>query len=164
MRRATAVWTVVTAIGVVAGIAAQTTPNFAGKWTLVPDATAPQAGGRGGGMFGGLGTDPVIAHDAKTLTITRTTQAGEIKSVYNLDGSDSKNTMTFGENSIDLVSKAKWADGKLAITTTSNFNGNTFETTMTLSLDGGSLIVESTRPDFQGGRSPVTTKLTYKKS
>jgi hypothetical protein len=155
------------AIGLAAGVAAQATPSFAGKWTLVPDPNAPQVGGRGGrggGMLGGLGTEAVIAHDAKTLTITRTTQAGATKSVYNLDGSDSKNTMTFGENSIDLVSKAKWADGKLAITTTANFNGNAFETTMTLSLDGGSLIVESTRPDFQGGGAPITTKLTYKKS
>ena len=35
-------------------VLAQTRPNFAGKWTLVPDPNAPAAGGRGRGM-GGLG-------------------------------------------------------------------------------------------------------------
>ena len=146
-----------------AGVLAQTTPNFSGTWTLVPDPNAPQVAGgrgRGGGM---LGTTATIGQDAKTLTITRTTAAGEIKSTYNLDGSDSTNTMTFGENSMQFVSKAKWAAGKLVITTTSNFGGNAFETTMTLSLDAGNLVVESTRPDVLGDGAPVTTKTTYKK-
>jgi hypothetical protein len=165
MRRAAIGWSVMMTGCLVAGMVAQTTPNLSGTWTLVPDPNAPQAAGRGrgGGMFGGLGTTATIAQDAKTLTITRTTQAGEVKSVYNLDGSDSPNTMTFGENSIQLVSKAKWDAGKLSITTSSNFNGNAFETTMRLSLEGGNLVVESTRPDFQGGGAPVTTKMTYKK-
>jgi hypothetical protein len=46
-----------------------------------------------------------------------------------------------------------------------NFDGNAVETTMTLSLDAsGNLLVESTRPDFQGGGAPITTKMTYKKN
>ena len=163
MRRAATGWSVMLTMCLAAGVVAQTTPNFSGTWTLVPDPNAPQAAGRGGGMFGGLGTTATIAQDAKTLTLTRTTQAGEVKSVYNLDGSDSPNTMTFGENSVQLVSKVKWDAGKLNIVTSSNFNGNTFETTMRLSLEGGNLVVESTRPDFQGGGAPVTTKTTYKK-
>ena len=163
MRRAATGWSVMLTMCLAAGVLAQTTPNFSGTWTLVPDPNAPTAAGRGGGMFGGLGTTATIAQDAKTLTLTRTTLAGEVKSVYNLDGSDSPNTMTFGENSVQLVSKAKWEAGKLSIVTSSNFNGNTFETTMRLSLEGGNLVVESTRPDFQGGGAPVTTKTTYKK-
>ena len=163
MRRATTGWSVMLTMCLATGVLAQTTPNFSGTWTLVPDPNAAPAAGRGGGMFGGLGTTATIAQDAKTLTLTRTTQAGEVKSVYNLDGSDSPNTMTFGENSVQLISKAKWAAGKLVITTTSNFGGNAFETTMRLSLEGGNLVVESTRPDFQGGGAPVTTKTTYKK-
>jgi hypothetical protein len=36
---------------------------------------------------------------------------------------------------------------------------------MSMSLDpSGTLLVESTRPDFQGGGAPVTTKSTYKKN
>src|SRR5690349_11090390 len=77
---------------------AQAKPSFAGSWTLVPDSAAAggaggggaagRGGGRGGGMFGGLGMVATIAQDANTLTITRTTQAGETKMVYKLDGSE----------------------------------------------------------------------------
>jgi hypothetical protein len=39
------------------------------------------------------------------------------------------------------------------------------ETSMVMSLDaGGNLNIESTRPDFQGGGAPITTKATYKKN
>ena len=145
------------------GMLAQATPSFAGKWTLVPDASAPQ-GGRGGGFGGGLGMEATIAQDAKTLTITRVGPQGEIKSVYNLDGSDSKNTMGGGGQTFESVSKAKWDAGKLVISTKLDFGGNAFETTMILSLDAtGNLTVESSRPDFQGGGAAVVTKLNYKK-
>jgi pectate lyase len=140
-------------------LAAQATPSFAAKWTMVGDPSAAPGGGRGG-----LGREATIVQDAKTLTITRTTQNGEIKSVYNLDGTDSKNTMTFGGNSIDQISKLKWDGSKLVITTSSSFNGNAFETTMALSLDAdGNLVVDATAPG-RGGGAPTTTKLTYKKS
>jgi len=137
--------------------------NFAGTWTVVPDpAAAAPTPGRGGGR--GLGQGATIAQDAKTLTITRTTQNGEVKSVYNLDGSDSKNTLTMGGNSVEQVSKAKWEGDKLIITTTMNFNGNNVESSMALSLDAsGQLIVESTGAG-RGGGPPTTTKMTYKKS
>ena len=93
--------------------------NFAGTWTVVADpAAAAPAPGRGGGR--GLGQGATIAQDAKTLTVTRTTQNGEVKTVYNLDGSDSKNTLTMGGNSVEQVSKAKWEGDKLIITTTMN--------------------------------------------
>jgi len=46
-----------------------------------------------------------------------------------------------------------------------NIGGNTVETSMVMALDpDGNLSVETTRPDFQGGGGPVTTKATYKKS
>jgi hypothetical protein len=150
---------------VVAGaqVLAQTTANFAGKWTLVPDANTPQ-GGRGGGFGGGLGAEATIVQDAKTLTVTRMGPQGAITSVYNLDGSDSKNTLSFGDQSFDQISKVKADGAKLVITTKSDFGGNAFETTMTLSIEGGNLVVDSLRPDFQGGGAPIATKLTYKKS
>ena len=112
----------------------------------------------------GLGQQATIAQDAKALTITRTTQAGEFKSVYNLDGSKSTNTLTFGENKIEQVSVAKWDGARLVITTSANFQGNPFETTMRLALEGGNLLIETTRPDAQGGGAPITTKQTYKKN
>jgi hypothetical protein len=139
---------------------AQTPPNFAGKWTLVPDASAPAGGGRGS-----LGQTATIVQDANTLTITRTTQAGEITSTYKLDGTESKNTFNMQGTPIEQLSTAKWDASTLKIHTTMSIQGNPIETNMALSLDAsGNLVVESTRPDFQGGGAPITTKVTYKKS
>jgi pectate lyase len=164
MRRVALLATAALVVGT-AGLNAQM-PNFAGKWTMQadPNAAAP-AGGRGGrGGFGGLGQEVTITQDAKTLTTVRTTQNGEIKTVYNLDGSESKNTMSMGGNDIEQVSVAKWTDGKLVITTTMNFNGNARETTMSFALDAsGNLLVSSTRAG-RGGGDPVTTTTTYTKS
>jgi hypothetical protein len=143
---------------VTASVFAQTAPNFAGKWTLVPDPGAPAGG------MGGLGQTVNIVQDATSLTVTRTTQMGEFTTVYKLDGSESKNTVNMGGNSIDMLSKVKSEAGKLIVNTSMSFDGNPVETSMTMSLDAaGNLVVESTRPDFQGGGAPITTKMTYKK-
>lgn len=142
-----------------AGVAGAQTPDFSGKWLV---AEAPE-GGRGG--FGGLGQATVIKQDATTLTIIRTTQMGEFTSVYKLDGSESRNTLNVQRNAIEQVSKTRW-DGKiLRVDTTMTFDGNPVQVTMALALDSpGTLIVESTRPDFQGGGAPITTKTTYKRA
>ena len=133
-------------------------PNFAGKWARVPDPAVQ-------GGFGGLGQSAVITQDATTLTIVRTTQMGEVTSVYKLDGSESKNTLNFQGNAIDQLSKVKWDGGTLKVDTTMSFDGNPVNVTMAMSLDAsGSLVVVSTRPDFQGGGAPVTTKTSYKKA
>jgi hypothetical protein len=151
--------TAVAAIFATALTLAQAPPNFAGKWTLVPDPNVP-----GGGM-GGLGQEATITQDAATLSITRTTQMGTFTSNYKLDGSESRNTLTFQGNSIDQLSTTKWDEGKLRVNTKMDFGGNVVEVSMVMSLDaGGNLLVETTRPDFQGGGGPITTKMTYKKS
>ena len=144
---------------IAASVFAQATPNFAGKWTVIPDANTPAGG------MGGLGQSATIAQDAATLTITRTTQMGEFVTTYKLDGSDSKNTLKMQDASIDMVSQVKPDGGKLVVTTSMSFDGNPVQTSMTMSLDAaGNLVVESTRPDFQGGGGPITTKMTYKKN
>jgi len=132
-------------------------PNFAGKWAVVAD---PASQGPGG-----LGQSAVIKQDATTLTVTRTTQMGEVTSVYKLDGSESKNTLNIQGTAIDQLSKVKWDGGTLKIDTSMSFDGNPVNVTMAISLDtSGNLVVVSTRPDFQGGGAPVTTKATYKKA
>ena len=144
-------------VSIATAVQAQT-PNFSGKWALVPD---PAAQGPGGG----LGTSAMIKQDASTLTINRTTQMGEITTVYKLDGSESKNSINFQGNAIEQLSKTTWEGGTLHVATTMNFDGNAVNVTMAMSLDAsGNLVVVSTRPDFQGGGSPVTTKATYKKA
>ena len=157
MKRVMTVTAVMCALAL-SSLLAQAPPNFAGKWTLVPDANG---GGRG---MGGLGQNATIVQDANTLTLTRTTQMGEFTTTYKLDGTESKNTLNMGGNAIDQLSTTKWDGGKLTINTKMDFQGTPVETTTVLSLDpSGSLLVESTRPDFQGGGAPITTKMTYKK-
>jgi len=137
---------------------AQSTPNFAGKWTLVPAPGTPAGPG-------GLGTEATITQDATSITIKRTTQMGEFTTIYKLDGSESKNTLNFQGNAIDQVSKTKWDGGTLKVDTTMSFDGNPVQVSMSMALDpSGNLLVESTRPDFQGGGAPITTKATYKKN
>ena len=144
----------------VATAASAQTPNFAGKWTLVPNPSAAP-----GGVGGGIGQEAVITQDAASLTIKRTTQMGEFTTIYKLDGSESKNTLTVQGNTIDQISKTKWDGGTLKVDTTLTFDGNPVQVSMSMSLDpSGNLLVESTRPDFQGGGGPVTTKSTYKKN
>jgi hypothetical protein len=161
MKRVTTLLGTAVVILATAGLFAQAKTSFAGKWTLVPDPNAAAAGGGGGrgGRGGGMGMEFTVAQDDKTMTVTRTTQAGEVKSVYNLDGSDSKNTMNFGGNPMEQVSKAKWDGAKLVITTSFNMNGNAVETSQTWSLEGGNLVIE--QAGRQGG---PPTKTTYKKS
>lgn len=145
------------ALGVtlVATVASAQTPNFSGKWTLVPGGAGP----------GGIGQEAVITQDATSLTIKRSTQMGEFTTIYKLDGSESKNTLTVQGNTIDQVSKTKWDGGTLKVDTTLTFEGNPVQVSMSMALDpAGSLLVESTRPDFQGGGAPITTKSTYKKN
>jgi hypothetical protein len=145
----------------VAIVASAQTPNFSGKWTLVPNPSAAP-GGFGGG---GIGQEAVITQDAASITIKRTTQMGEFTSIYKLDGSESKNALTVQGNTIDQISKAKWDGGTLKVDTTLTFDGNPVQVSMSISLDpSGNLLVESTRPDFQGGGGPITTKSTYKKN
>jgi hypothetical protein len=149
------------AVVLLATVAYAQTPNFSGKWTLAPNPSAAP-GGFGGG---GIGQDAVITQDAASITITRTTQMGEFTSIYKLDGSESKNTLTVQGNTIDQISKAKWDGGTLKVDTTLTFDGNPVQVSMSMSLDpSGNLLVESTRPDFQGGGGPITTKSTYKKN
>jgi len=161
MRR---VFSVVCALAMVvaASAAAQSKPSFAGKWTLVPDPNAAQGAGRGRGGFGGLGQEFTAEQNDKTLTVTTTNaQLGEMKMTYNLDGTETKNPLSFQGTSIDRMSKVKWDGAKLVITTTTDFNGNSAESTQSWSLDGsGGLVIETTS-NFGG--NPQTAKATYKK-
>jgi len=163
MKRFMAVVAMTTLVFACASVSAQSKPTFAGKWTLVPDPNGAAAGGGGRGMAGGLGPELTAAQDDKTLTITTNNpQLGEVKTVYNLDGSESKNPINFGGQTVDRISKVKWDGAKLVITTTININGNLAETTQTWVLDGfGNLVIESSS-NFTG--TPTTSKLTYKKN
>lgn len=163
MKRAAVLASAVALLLCYADLSAQT-PDFSGSWTMVAPAGgggAPAGGGRGGrgGGRGGLGANVTIAQTPTQLTVTRTMGGGEVASVYNLDGSQSTNTLSFGGQSVDLVSTAAWDGSSLVITTDTQVGS----TTMTLSLNAqGQLVVESTGAGRGGG--PTTTTTTYDKS
>ena len=166
MRRSTALMSVAAVAFMASTAFAQAKPDFAGTWNQVqdPNAAAAAGGGRGRGGGGGIGSPATITQDAKTLTIKTTRGANEITTVYNLDGSDSKNTPPGrgGAAGMVQVSHAKWDGAILVVTRSMDMNGTAMEFTTKFSLDtSGSLWVESIRPGQDG--APMSTKTQYKK-
>jgi hypothetical protein len=162
MRRRLAFTIVAALVSSSLAVLAQTRPTFAGKWTLVPDSYAAAAAGGPGRGVGGLGSAFTATQDEKTLTVVSTTQMGEIKAVYNLDGSETKNPITLAGQTVERTSKVKWDGAKFIVMSTISFQGKATETTQVWSLNAsGTLNVEQTS-NF-GGR-PETTKGQYKKS
>jgi hypothetical protein len=154
-----------------AGLAAQGKADFSGKWTLVPDPNAAPGGGgpgggRGGGRGGGggafCGQECTITQDGTTLTVTRTTPAGDQTATYKLDGSESKNMQQGRGGQTEVVSKAAWEGAKLAISTSQpgREGGPAITRKTVLSVSGGQMEVENT-VDF--GQGANTTTQTYKK-
>ena len=171
MRRNFLVVAVVLMFGTAASLAAQAKPDFSGKWTLDPaSAPAPPAGapagggggggrgGGGGGGRGGFGNEFTIAQNAKTLTITRMQGDQTVTTVYNLDGSESKNTVQGRGGATEQVSKAVWTGATLVVTTMAG-NG---EQKRVFAMEGGNLTIETTAPGRDGGPG-TPTKVTYKK-
>jgi hypothetical protein len=160
------------AVAFVASNAFAQAPSLAGTWNMVQDPAQQQAaggggqrGGRGGG--GGFGPTFSIAQDAGTLTITQTRGQAEVKSVYKLDGSESKNMVTMGRGDqaqqVEQISIAKWEGANLVITTKQQMGEQSIDIKRTLSVGAdGALTVETSRPNPQGGDA-ISTKVQYKK-
>ena len=168
MRRSTALMSLAAVAVMASNAFAQAKTNFAGTWNMVVDPAAQQAaggaGGRGGrGGMGGFGPTFSITQDDKTLTITRTMGENTMSTVYNLDGSDSKNMMMGrGGQQQEQISKAKWDGANLVVTRTQQMGENSFEIKQTFSLGAdGTLTIETTRPGQDG--NPMSTKVQYKK-
>ena len=151
------------ALAFAVGIYAQA-PDFSGTWVLDAPPAADGGGGRGGRGGGGnpFGQQFMAKQDAKTLTITRMQGDQTVVLTYNLDGSESKNTVAGRGGPQEQVSKATWEGNKLTIVTTLDFGGNAVEQRRVLSMEGGNLVIEQTQPG-RGGGEPTTTKLVYKK-
>ena len=136
-------------------------PDFSGVWT--PDAAAAPAGGGGGGR--GMAPGPMtVTHKGDTLTIERSMGDNKITSTYKLDGTESVNKMA-GRGGVEVETKstAKWDGSKLTIVTKQAApDGSVRESSQSWSLEGGNLVVESTRTGREG--TPVTAKTTYKKT
>lgn len=137
-----------------APLAAQEKPSFAGTWKLsdpaTPDPFTP--------------TVMTVVQDATTLTVATTSEMGEFKTSYKLDGSEAPSPMAFNGMTIDRMAKLVWEGSKLLLITTSKMDGQSFEFKSAWSMTAdGALATETTVPDFQGGGAPITSKATYKK-
>ncbi len=145
---------VLAAVVLAATAAAQGKPTFTGTWKLAseaPDQFTP--------------TQVVVAQDATLLTVTTTGQMGEFKTTYKLDGTAGPSPLDFQGNTIQRTTKMTWNDNKLTLTATSDMNGQAFEIKSVISSGpNGTMVVETTFPDFQGGGGPITTKSSYKKA
>jgi hypothetical protein len=144
-------------------------PDFSGAWT--PDtsaatstATTTGGGGGGGGRGGGMGGPITVKHTGDSLVIERTAGENKITSTYKLDGTESVNKMMGrGGAEVETKSTAKWDGSKLTIVTKQTApDGSVRESSQSWWLEGGNLVVESTRTGREG--APVTAKTVYKKT
>jgi hypothetical protein len=157
--------------------AAQTRPDFSGRWTSPEASTA--SGVRGvaiepGTMGSGWGAEMTIDHRAPRLTVERAQfsqydMQPPMLLTYALDGSESRNIVNMGRGPQELVSKSAWQDASLVITTSYRFTNpktgkpETSDVRQTLSFDAsGSLVVTTTHAGALGG-PPSTSTTTYTK-
>ena len=152
MRRVTAILIVAAVVLTAAGLVAQAKPSFAGEWKR----NVPMGQGE-------PGVDLIITQGATAMTV-EDMRGGQApapgKLTYNLDGSVSKNTMVGrgGGAPTEQVSKVMWAANKLVVTTTTGAG----EEKRTFSIEGDSLVVETSPPARNGG-APNITKVTYQR-
>ncbi|MGH9940305.1 MAG: hypothetical protein ACREAM_29030 [Blastocatellia bacterium] len=189
MKRVTKMLSITTVLLFAVSVAAQTRPDFSGRWTSEPEpaAAAPGGGGQagaarsGGGrsasgdMGSGWGANITITQVASRLTVeyaffARGDMQPPLKFVYALDGAETKNSVMMGRGIQAQTSKTAWEGDKLVITTAHSFenpaNGRPLmsEVKQTLSLvSPTSLIVETARSGVLGG-APSTTRTVYRKS
>ena len=140
-------------------------PDFSGVWTPdAPAAAAPAGGGGGGGGRGGGMAGPMtVTQKGDSLVIERTMGENKVSSTYKLDGTESVNKQQGRGGEVEVKSTAKWDGSKLTIVSKQAApDGSVRESSQTWSLEGGNLVVDSTRPGREG--APVTAKTTYKKT
>jgi hypothetical protein len=129
-------------LAAVVSVGAQQRPDFSGNWVLATDRSAQTMSGLVVMSVSGLLGDKFSAvQDAKTLSLAITVAALslDIKVVYNLDGSESKNMNPVGGGQPDepIFSRASWEGDKLVILTrgTALVNGKPIETKRVIWLD-----------------------------
>ena len=161
-------------------VSAQTT-DFSGQWIAEPLAApaAPTPGKPGppprGDMGGGWGSPLTITQDASKLTVEHRYFSNydiqpQLRYVYALDGSESRNTNMAGHSSQTRASRATWDGAVLVVVThypgVDPANGKPFTTAVTTRLSLPSpteLVIESTRAGALGGKT-TSARTVYRKS
>ena len=147
--------------------AAAQTPDLSGQWTTQPGAK--------GDMGSGFGTPITITQSATQLIVehalfSRYDIQPPVRTVYALDGSESKNEVMIGHSTQVRISRASWDGPSLRIKTTypakDPATGKMFTTDVSYQLTLSSptaLVIEATRAGALGGPS-TTTSTTYQKN
>jgi hypothetical protein len=158
--------------------AAQTRPDFSGRWTTPPPATA--SGVRGvsiatGTIGSGWTDDITITQDASRLIVERAQFSAydiqpPMRLTYALDGSESRNTINMGRGPQEILSRAVDQDGALMITSGYRFPApdgsgtETVELRQVLSLDASGSLIITTTLGALGDGSPSTAITTYNRT
>jgi hypothetical protein len=125
-----------------APLAAQTHTDFSGKWALDPKSVE--------NTMGPTSITMTVKQDAKTIAVEQaaTGQMGEMKSAisFNVDGSESKNTVKGPSGDLELVSTGKWDGPAFVVTTKADLPTGAMTQTerWTLGAEGKTLTVERT--------------------
>ena len=139
-----------------APVAAQSHPDFSGKWAL--DTTMAQ------GPMAPASMTLVVTQDTKTVTIesAATTQMGEQKgtAVINLDGTASKNTTTSPNGPLDLTSTGKWDGATFVVTSNAQIQGQPLQVTERWSMEAGGKTLHLDRAVAVAGQN-FDVRLTF---
>ena len=127
---------------------AQESPNFAGRWVLVSPADS-------------AGQEQTVTQDAAKLTTAHASDGDGHRSVYRLDGAESRNVLGSHGSDIVTLSTASWNGNRLTITNNTTYpDGRKRHTTQVWSLEGKDrLVIEFT--ESGPSATPRTTTLVY---
>jgi hypothetical protein len=156
MRRLTSALVLIATVAT--SLAAQTHPNFAGKWVLDPKSVD-------GGM-GPVSMTLTIAQDAKTISTESVAQTpmGEQKSsrVLNLDGSPSKSALHTPGGDLELTATSSWDGNVFVVATKGDVQGQpiTYNERWSLDADGKTLHIQR---DGTAMGQAISLKMTFNK-
>jgi hypothetical protein len=155
MRRHIRVIVFVAIVGAAVGMSAQGKPDFSGTWILT--TTSGDLAGRGGPT---AGVELTVKQDAKTLTMTRLQGDQTATEIFNLDGSETKDTVQALGGTRERISRATWDGDKLVINGTLSVDGKILQQNRVMSMEGGNLVIEQVGP---GGGGPAAIKRVFKR-
>jgi len=142
-------------------LAAQSHPDFSGKWVL--DTKASE------GPMMPTAMTIVVTQDAKTFKIDNTStssvngQQATTSLTYNLDGTPVKNTLSNMGQSLDLMSTSKWDGAMLVVSTQADLgSGRMLSQTDHWSLSPDQKSILLTRDVSVSGQT-VALKMTFVK-
>ncbi len=131
-------------------------PDFSGKWTLDPKSVE--------GPMAPTAATLVVKQDEKSLKIDQSasTAMGDasVSMTFNLDGSQSKNSISAQGMSLDMMSTAAWDGPALVIKTSAEIQGQSLNQTerWTLDKDGKTLHLQR---DAEAGGQSMSMKMAF---